>query len=320
MGVDAQLKRYFPLVLCGLIAMAAYFQASGIGQLVAATVGDVPATEAAAAMPALGSFASDDRETSGKPILARHPFDSVTGPLDGRAAPMPMPQAEQKVASGEPSKDDPSCEFGRVLLISASDDPEWSFAAIEAGGGGSKMRRNGDDVSGYTVQAMAWDRVWFTQAGKRCQMKLGDVSKGPAKPAAGAATPGEERPARGRGRQLSPEMASKISKVSDTEFNVERSLVDEILENQAELMRSARIVPEIEGDEVVGIRMFGIRSGSLLSHLGMQNGDRLESINGFQMTDPQKALEAYGRLRSADSLKVQINRKGSPMTLEFNIQ
>jgi general secretion pathway protein C len=114
-------------------------------------------------------------------------------------------------------------------------------------------------------------------------------------------------------------MASKITKVSDTEFTVERSLVDEILENQAELMRSARIVPEKEGDEVVGIRMFGIRSGSLLSHLGMQNGDRLESINGFQMTDPQKALEAYGRLRSADSLKVQINRKGTPMTLDFNI-
>jgi general secretion pathway protein C len=126
-------------------------------------------------------------------------------------------------------------------------------------------------------------------------------------------------PRRRRGG-LSPGMASKITKVSDTEYSVQRSLVDEILENQAELMRSARIVPEKQGDEVVGIRLFGIRNETLLGHLGLQNGDRLESINGFKMSDPQKALEAYGRLRTANKLSVQVNRKGAPVTLEFNIQ
>ena len=38
MGFDALIKRYFPAVLCGLIAFAAYFQASGMGQLVVASV------------------------------------------------------------------------------------------------------------------------------------------------------------------------------------------------------------------------------------------------------------------------------------------
>ena len=38
MGVDAILKRYFPAVVCLLIAVAAYFQASGMGQLVASSV------------------------------------------------------------------------------------------------------------------------------------------------------------------------------------------------------------------------------------------------------------------------------------------
>jgi len=167
------------------------------------------------------------------------------------------------------------------------------------------------------MHAMGWDRVWFTEGAKRCQMMLGDKSKAhaagkPARPA--------RRSRRHRGRRLSAAMSAKIHKVSDTEYNIERSLVDEVLENQATLMRSARIVPEKRGDEVVGIRMFGIRSGSLLGQLGMKNGDRLETINGFAMTDPQKALEAYGRLRTADKLRVQVNRKGSPVTLEFNIQ
>ena len=102
--------------------------------------------------------------------------------------------------------------------------------------------------------------------------------------------------------------------------HLERSVVDQILENQAELMRSARIVPEKEGDKVVGIRLFGVRPDSLLGTLGLQNGDRLQSINGFEMSDPQKALEAYARLRSADKLSVNVQRKGSPMTLDFNIK
>ena len=121
-------------------------------------------------------------------------------------------------------------------------------------------------------------------------------------------------------RSLDPALAAKIHKVSDTEFNIERSVVDEILEKQAELMRSARIVPEKDGDKVVGIRMFGIRKGTLLNVLGFQNSDRLVSINDFDISDPQKALEAYGRLRTVDRLKVNVVRNGAPMTIDFNIQ
>ena len=101
------------------------------------------------------------------------------------------------------------------------------------------------------------------------------------------------------------DIASKIQKISDTEFNIDRPVVDKILENQAELMRSARIVPEQENGKVVGIRLFGIRPDTLLGTLGLQNGDRLQTINGFDMASPEKALEAYARLRTADQLTVR---------------
>ena len=119
---------------------------------------------------------------------------------------------------------------------------------------------------------------------------------------------------------MPPDIAAKIHKVSENEFEVERSVVDQVLENQAELMKSARIVPEKEGDKVVGIRLFGIRPDSLLGTLGLENGDRLSSINGFEMSDPQKALEAYARLRTADHLTVSVNRRGKPMNIDFKIK
>ena len=85
-------------------------------------------------------------------------------------------------------------------------------------------------------------------------------------------------------------------------------------------MRQARIVPEQENGKVVGIRLFGVRPDTLLGTLGMENGDRLQTINGFDMASPEKALEAYARLRTADKLVVQVNRRGANMNLDYNIK
>jgi general secretion pathway protein C len=199
--------------------------------------------------------------------------------------------------------------------------------------GKTQMRRKGDDFGGHSVFFVGdmreedkrkedrrdlWDRVWMQSGGMRCQLRVGGPPPTKGAPAASAsASAGESK----HGRHKVPdEIAKKIHKISDHEFDVERSVVDSILENQAELMRSARVVPEKEGDKVVGIRLFGIRQDSLLGTLGLENGDRLSSINGFEMSDPQKALEAYARLRTADHLTVSVNRHGAPMNIDFNIK
>jgi general secretion pathway protein C len=85
-------------------------------------------------------------------------------------------------------------------------------------------------------------------------------------------------------------------------------------------MRQARIVPEQENGKVAGIRLFGVRPDTLLGVLGMENGDRLQTINGFDMASPEKALEAYARLRTADHLTMQLNRKGQNLNCDYNIK
>ncbi|HZF47663.1 MAG TPA: type II secretion system protein GspC [Polyangiaceae bacterium] len=327
MGLDANLKRYFPAVVCLLIAIAAYFQASGIGELVASSVALDPSavpTTAPAPRPVSGTAAArEEHSTSASPIIARNPFDSVTGPLDGSQ--LDLSKAASSIPEPPANIDpyaDPQCSGAKVLLITQSEDPEWSFAAIAGSDGKAVLRRQGDDVSGQQVHYIGWDRVWLmTGSSNRCQLIVGDkapVAKAaPATPASPASTSAARA---GKGKGVPPEIAAKIHKVSETEFNVERSVVDTILENQAELMRSARIVPEKEGDKIVGIRLFGIRPESLLGTLGIENGDRLQSINGFEMSDPQKALEAYARLRSAERLTVTVNRRGKPMNIDFNIK
>lgn len=317
MGFDLLLKRYFPVVICLLIGIAAYFQASGVSQLVAGTIADGAPEVKASPSRRLGSLSSAPigARKSADPILERNPFDSITGPLTASELDLGTVEPPKPMNATDPFED-PECDSAKVLLITASDDPEWSFAAIAGSDGKSQLRRQGDEVGDSQVYFIGWDRVWMMHDGMRCQATVGSDVK-----VAKAKAPVAAKPKSGRRKsKVVEEIESKIQKVSDTEFNVDRSVVDLILQNQGELMRSARIVPEKKGDTVVGVRMFGIKSDSLLSTLGMQNGDSLRTINGFDMASPEKALEAYARLRTADHLTVAVSRGGTPVNIDFNIK
>jgi general secretion pathway protein C len=246
-----------------------------------------------------------------EPIRSRNPFDSVTGPLNAQplAAPtLPAGQVDLSDPLGAPA-----CDGVQLRIVTESTDPEWSFAAMQGPGEpGPKLRRIGDDVGGKEIAFIGFNprentpAVWLMNA--------------PA-PAAAATPPPPQPGAPPRGPAPVPaDIAAKIQRVSANEFNVDRSVVDKILENQAELMKSARIVPEQKDGKVVGIRLFGIRPDTLLGTLGFENGDRLEAINGFNMASPEKALEAYARLRTASSLNVKLNRRGQATTVDYNIK
>jgi general secretion pathway protein C len=213
----------------------------------------------------------------------------------------------------------PDCDGVHVLIIAASADPDWSFAALETAQdkGKSVLRRRGGDLGGKTVTFIGWDRVWMTSGSQLCQSQM---FKPPPAPSASVAAAPPPAASAGGGTPVSDDIKNGIQKIGATEFNVDRGVVDKILENQAELMRQARIVPEQENGKVVGIRLFGVKADTLLGTLGMENGDRLEKINGFDMTSPEKALEAYARLRTADHLTIAINRRGAETNLDYNIK
>jgi general secretion pathway protein C len=320
MKLDQILRRYFWAVVGALVAIVAFLHAQALTQIIGffrlsldqAQLTAVPVT----AHPSPSSSANV-RSLSADAILSRNPFDSVTGPLN---------KVPDEVAAAAPDLSDPMnappCDGLKVLVIAASTDPEWSFAALSSGTGAdakSVLRRKGGDVNGKTVQFISWDRVWLVSGSSLCQLEM---FKPPAPPKDGAPAPAPSAsaaPKEGPGG-VDPDIAKGIQRVSATEFNIDRGVVDKILENQAELMRQARIVPEQENGKMVGIRLFGVRPDTLLGVLGMENGDRLQTINGFDMTSPEKALEAYARLRTADQLVVQVNRRGQNTNLDYNIK
>ena len=327
--MDPLFRKYFPALVLVLVAIAAFFQASGANELVgAAFVATAPSGAPADASRRTAPVAAIEHRT-GEPILKRNPFDSVTGPLDPSAQAIPVPKPEQLEVS-DPLAVGP-CDGVSVFIVTESHDPLWSVAALQGPGEPRpRMRRVGDDVGGKKVEFIGYNprerspSVWLSNVSALCQALLFRVQPPPGAapapaPVASAETP--PPPTSGRGPStVPPDIAAKIQKISDTEFHVDRSVVDKILENQADLMRSARIVPEQKDGKVLGVRLFGIRPDTLLGTLGLQNGDRLETINGFNMASPEKALEAYARLRTAGNLNVKVTRRGAPMSIDYRIK
>lgn len=328
MPLDALAKRFFPAIVLALIALAAYFQASGVMQLVTSSLLEDGKPKAASTKVAKRTEPAVEPRgpRSAEPILSRNPFDSTTGPLNKQ------PDAETPAGTQSAQADlsnplaAPDCGGVAAHVITESTDPTWSIAVLQAPGETvGKMRRVGDAVGDKQVAYIGYNpvknspSVWLLNAAQLCQVSLFAMSQ-PAPPPSAPAEAAPAAPKKDSGGGVPAEIADKIKKISDTEFHIDRTVVDKILEDQAQLMRSARIVPEQKDGKVLGIRLFGIKNDTLLGKLGLVNGDRLESINGFDMASPEKALEAYARLRTADSLTVKVTRRGQPMNIDFKIQ
>lgn len=316
-------------IILATLASTAFFLARGTTSLVAGKLFP-PEAGILVADKGKGDMAPGSKPVDTRAILKRNIFDSETGALWPPKAPEPTEAAAdaEEVAELPPGVMPPKCE-GNLKLIAAvyaESLPEWSFASLSTGSGAPMLYRNGSKVDEKEVVGIYPEAVFLKQGnGRLCSATMFT----PETPAKGAATAkaapkAKETPAASprakTGGISNDELDKNISKVSDTKFTVQRSLVDNILQNQAEIMRSARIVPHEQNGQVVGVKLYGIRRSSLLGKLGLQNGDLLRTINGYDMSSPDSALEAYSRLRSASNLTVAVTRRGRAMSLEYDIQ
>ncbi|HEX9101287.1 MAG TPA: type II secretion system protein GspC [Polyangia bacterium] len=99
-----------------------------------------------------------------------------------------------------------------------------------------------------------------------------------------------------------------------------RGLLDRLLADSTTLATAARIVPSFRDGHPDGFRLFAMRPGSLWTRLGFENGDTLQTVNGMDLTSPEKALEIYSRLRATTELAVGVVRRGQPLTAQIEIR
>lgn len=310
MAFDAWLRRFFPLVVLALLALAAWFSARGVSALLGARVAGAPAPSPVA--PTNAPSSSPARGGAAAPILARNPFDSVTGPLGSEVAPAPVPATAP--SDVEPLAA-PPCGDVEARIVTEADDPRASQAALEVKGGGARLYRVGDPVGARRVAYIGFNAlrrtpaVWLTGADGLCQALLFERGAG--------AEPPPERPALAEPpRARAPvDLAAAIRREGDTRTVIARAAVDEILSDPRRLMPDSAILFETTGEDVLGVRIFKITPDSLLARLGIRSGDRVESVNGVHVTNRESALEGYQGLRGPGPVEVQVTRNGRRVTI-----
>ena len=280
--------------------------------------------------------AAEFRPVDGMTILKRNFFDSVTGPLDdsGRdLADLLDSGTIENPGEAQEEYPPPKCELHEkgvsVVGLFASKDPGWSFASVKEGKE-TQILSIGDTIKSYEVDAITWRFLFLEEQGSAsiCYLDIweeeekggGRSPKGPhGKKSASRKSPHSKKS--GEKESLASMMKKYIEDVSKNEKNVDRRLVDYIVDNQHELMKSGgKIVPRINHGKIEGFKVYQIRKTSLWGKLGIQNGDLIRSINGMSMTGPAAAMDAFKNLKSSDHLSVNLERRGKNVNLDLNIR
>ncbi|MBN2799515.1 MAG: hypothetical protein JXX28_10245 [Deltaproteobacteria bacterium] len=111
-----------------------------------------------------------------------------------------------------------------------------------------------------------------------------------------------------------------IEQVSETEFNVDRELVDKYMNDLAAVQQLGRARIHRTDGEVDGYRLAGIRRDSMGWKLGIRNGDVIHSVNGSSLSSMGEAMTAFQTLQSESSFSFEVTRKGQPTKLQYNVR
>lgn len=112
-----------------------------------------------------------------------------------------------------------------------------------------------------------------------------------------------------------------IKRLSDTQFEVAQAEIDAVLNGGlATMAQDVRIVPYFEGGVSKGFKLYSIKPGSLLSKIGLMNGDVISKVNGYDINSPEKALQVYGLLKSEKNVSVDLTRNGQARSISYSIR
>ena len=238
--------------------------------------------------------------------------------------------AESKVGNVEPGSDVPEVNRGDILFyfenpgkcsamsgmeISGTvvaDEMDKSVAILKDGKGRNAevyITQVGSVVKDNITLELVWRNfvILKTPGGIKCIGEgVGESKSGPVESPIASKMSADEN-----------EDELEVRKIGENQYVLKRSDLMKLTGNLNALARQARIIP---ARKEKGFKIFSIKQNSLYRKIGIVNGDIIKSINGIELSSPDKALEAYSRLQSASKLSLDIKRRGQDETLEYTIE
>ena len=239
--------------------------------------------------------------------------------LTGIKIPEPDPVVTEPTAAAPVDENaDPVKSGLRVKLLGTlvAADKYWSFASVQdMVTQRSQTYMVGDNIQGAQVTDIQRERVIILNNGRK-EFIDGNPGDGSAPMPSYAPPPVAAAPSGPPNSGL----GSGIRALNENEYEVPRAEIDRTLSNLNEVAMQARIVPAFKDGQAQGFKLFSIRPDSIYSKIGVQNGDVIRRINGFDLNSPEKALEVYSKLKEAPRIEIEIERNGAPIRKTYNVR
>ncbi len=126
-------------------------------------------------------------------------------------------------------------------------------------------------------------------------------------------------PPRGETKEKST-LGDGVKQLAENEYEIPRAEIDKTLANLNDVAMQARIVPAFKDGVAQGFKLFSIRPDSIYSKIGVQNGDVIKRINGFDLNSPEKALEIYSKLKESSRIDIEVERNGAAVRKTYNVR
>jgi len=95
------------------------------------------------------------------------------------------------------------------------------------------------------------------------------------------------------------------------EYTLESSYVEsELGPGAAKIMVDTRFVPNTVNNGINGFKLFGIKGGSLLTKIGLQNNDVVTQVNDTSLTQPDSGYAFFQALQDEKTVRLRILRGG----------
>ncbi len=114
-------------------------------------------------------------------------------------------------------------------------------------------------------------------------------------------------------------LAERIKKLDDQNYDVDRTLVRELVTGAAK-PGGMRFVPKLDRGEIKGVRIYGVTAASIPAALGLKNGDTLEAIDGAPLKDVNQLLELYAKLDQLSAVELSGTRAGKPLVRTLRLR
>jgi general secretion pathway protein C len=220
----------------------------------------------------------------------------------------------------------------RLALVASvlSDQPKWSLATIiDLGSREARIYGVGDAVQGATLVGLQRIREERDITGNAFKVvailcnggtkEYVDVDEAAGGGEGGNVGVSPLPPPRQFPGGVKAAPIQGVRQTGENKYDVCRTTIDKQLSDLNTISTQARIVPSFKNGVANGFKLFSIQPGSLYSSIGVENGDVIQRINGYEINSPDKALEMFQKLRETSHVVIETERGGQPVRKEYNI-